>query len=163
MDSTSRGSLIPKGGENASGNLEILMTFKLGSVWYALNALQVQEVILVPELTPVPGAKPHILGIMNLRGRILPVFDLGLRLGLPAVKSATANRVMVVPSGEEMVGLKVDALADVAYPETQVLQPLPSNVAPRQARYFSGTLRIAQRLLTVLNLAAVVDLRGDAS
>jgi purine-binding chemotaxis protein CheW len=163
MDSTSGAALIPKGRENASGSLEILMTFQLGSVWYALNALQVQEVILVPELTPVPGAKPHILGIMNLRGRILPVFDLGLRLGLPAVKTATANRVMVVPSGEEMVGLLVDSLADVAYPETQVLQPLPSNVAARQARYFTGTLRIEQRLLTVLNLAAVVDLQGDAS
>jgi len=80
---------------------------------YALELLRVQEVVRVVPIVPMRGARPAVLGVMNLRGRIVPVFDLGLWLDAGHVQADEHSRIVVVERDDELIGLLVSAVEDV--------------------------------------------------
>lgn len=142
---------------NTQENLDILATLRLGGSWFALNALLVQEVITVPSMTPVYSAPPYVRGIINLRGKIITVFDTAKRLGLPPVVHDVRNRIMVLPGSVEAIGLLIDQVGDIAYPEPDALRALPKNVPAEQARFYSGVIRCRGKLFTLLNTHLMLE------
>lgn len=144
-------------------NLDILATLRLGGSWFALNALLVQEVITVPAVTPVYSAPPYVRGIINLRGKIITVFDTAKRLGLPPVVRDARNRIMVVPGEVEPIGLLVEQVGDIAYPEPDALRALPKNVPAEQARFYLGVVRCRGKLFTLLNPKPLFDAQTSPS
>jgi purine-binding chemotaxis protein CheW len=95
---------------------------------YALELLRVQEVVRVVPIVPMRGTAPAVLGAMNLRGRIVPVFDLGLWLRTGSVAVGEQSRIVVVERNDELIGLLVDAVEDVVtLGRDRIEPPLPGN------------------------------------
>jgi purine-binding chemotaxis protein CheW len=140
----------------------LLATFHVGDTQCALDAVKVQEVIRPGDLTPVHHAPPEVVGVLNLRGRIVTVLDLSLKLGLAKVIPGPHTRVFIVDDHSEFIGLMVDWVGDVVEIEDGLLQPLPANTAPEQARFLRGVCRVADRVMAVLDTGAVLAERAAA-
>lgn len=118
------------------------ISFTVGGADFALDAGQVEEVFFCREVVRVPHAPPHLLGLVNLRGQVLPVMDLGLRLGRRAAGPVQREAIVVeVPdqAGPWRLGLLVDRLLDLQEVETQGVSP-PPPLPGRVGRFVSGIL-----------------------
>ena len=96
---------------------------------YAVPIHRVQEIVRVPEITRVPHAQPGVEGVINLRGRVLPVVDLAARLALGTTERARSARVVVVDGGTESIGLLVDGVSEVLRVSASDVEP-PSATTP---------------------------------
>ena len=128
-----------------------LCTFHLGDGSFALPVGAVREVLRPPRLTPVPLAPPDVIGVANLRGQIVPVLDLRLRLGVDASKEAA--HVLVLRVSDAVFGVAVDSVGDVVEVDRSAFEPVPEHVAVDRAELLSGAFKLPDRLL----LAVYVD------
>lgn len=119
------------------------LTFRIGTQLYAAQLAEVSEVIRDGSLTPVPGANPDMLGVRQLRGRIVPVMDGRCRLGLaaeePTVDPVTVRIVLLVQDGQTF-GLKVDAIGELVDSSGSDIAPPPPGRASRADDPVSGVL-----------------------
>src|SRR6266567_2616152 len=107
------GELVPaRGGEPAEVRREYL-AFRLGGEEYAFGIEAIREILKAPPITEVPRAPAHVLGVITVRGEVIPVFDPRLRLGLPPSEKSGPGRVIICDAGEGPCGLLVDAVAQV--------------------------------------------------
>ncbi|HJW04940.1 MAG TPA: chemotaxis protein CheW [Rhodanobacter sp.] len=118
------------------------LSFRIGAQLYAAPLDEVSEVIRDGELTPVPGAAPDLLGVRHLRGRIVPVMDGRLRLGLPALPAANpvSVRVVLLSQAGQRVGLRVDAVGELLCSDGIDVAPPPPGRASRDDDPVSGVL-----------------------
>jgi purine-binding chemotaxis protein CheW len=105
-------------------NLELL-TFRLSEQEYALEIMSVREIRGWTHATPLPHAPQFMKGVINLRGTVLPVMDLALRLGMPQRAQNDRNVIIVVKFEDVMTGLLVDAVSDIVAVAAEDLQPPP--------------------------------------
>lgn len=141
--------------------LEIIATFRMGEAWYGFNARLIQEVIRLDEVTAVTGASDFIVGIINLRGKIVTVLDLAGRLGLPPCADPSRKPVLIVPFQQEWVGILVDEIDDVIYIDPDALESLPSNVDKRLQPHFTAVHRKDDSLVTILNPLSVLRMDSE--
>lgn len=134
----------------------LLATFYVRHALCALDAAGIQEVIRLGPVTPVRHAPPHVVGIVNLRGKIVTILDLGLSLGLPAAKPGREARIFILEDRGEFVGLLVDRVDEVVEAEAGQCVAPPSNTPPAQARFFKGVYRIGDRVIALLDPAEVL-------
>ena len=134
--------------------------FSVADHLFALPLSQVQEVLSTPELTPVPLAPPAVRGLINLRGRIVTVFDLRRRLGLPPGGAEAMTVVLRARDGG--VSLLVDAVEDVVEASAQALEPPPRTLPPALREFLLGVRQggpdLGGRLLLVLDAERAVRL-----
>ncbi len=135
----------------------LLATFLVRDALCALDAAGIQEVIRLGPLTPVRHASASIAGIVNLRGKIVTVIDLGLRLGLPATVRGPESRIFIVEDGNEFIGLLVDRVDEVVEADSENLQPPPANISHGQARFLKGVCRAGNRVVTLLDSSSVLS------
>jgi purine-binding chemotaxis protein CheW len=128
----------------------LLATFFVRGALCGLDAVRIQEVIRPAALTPVRRAPPEVAGIVNLRGRIVTILDLGLKLGFPPAVAGPASRILVIEDRGEFIGLLVDRVEEVAEVEPEHWQAPPANVPREQARFFRAVCRVGDRVATVL-------------
>jgi purine-binding chemotaxis protein CheW len=138
----------------------LLVTFVVREALCALDAAGVQEVIRWGPLTPVCYAPPEVAGIINLRGRIVTIVDLGLRLGFPRAKVSADSRIFILEDRNEFIGLLVDRVDEVVEVERDHWQPPPVNINWGQARFFKGVCRARDRVITLLDASRVLA-EGD--
>ena len=143
---------------NAELEEELLIaTFELGSDGvFGIDATLIQEVVMVGEITPVRHASDFVAGIRNLRGRIITVIDLCVRLGLGAVAIGPESRILIADWKGEPVGLLVDRVADAIALEADELEPAPPNLHSVQMQKLRGVFRSGERLAALLDLSAVL-------
>lgn len=132
-------------------------TFLLGEAAFGVAAEQVQEVVRPGSITPVHHAPPFVLGIRNLRGKIVTVIDLAVRLDLGSAEVGPDSRVLIVDWQGEPVGLLVDSVADTVAIDGEGIEPPPANVHGVQARHLRGVYRGTERLVAVLELGVVLQ------
>ena len=89
------------------------LTFMLGGEYYGLEIQKVREIVAMMDITPVPRTQPFICGVMNLRGHVIPVMDLRLKLDLPPTESNARTCIIVVGLGDSKTGMIVDRVCDV--------------------------------------------------
>jgi len=133
-----------------AGQTVLLATFFVRDALCALDAAGIQEVIRLGPLTPVRHAPPDVAGILNLRGKIVTILDLGLRLGFPKIVPSGASRIFIMEDRNEFVGLLVDRVDEVVEVERDDWQAPPANVRGIQGRFFQGVYRSGGRAITVL-------------
>jgi purine-binding chemotaxis protein CheW len=133
-----------------AGQTVLLATFFVRDALCALDAAGIQEVIRLGPLTPVRHAPPDVAGILNLRGKIVTILDLGLRLGFPKIVPSAASRIFIMEDRNEFVGLLVDRVDEVVEVERDEWQAPPANVRGIQGRFFQGVYRSGGRAITVL-------------
>jgi len=132
-----------------------LLTFRLGGEEYAVKVDDVREVLKIRELTLVPNAPGYILGVMSLRGAMLPVMDLCKRLGITQAARDEKTRILVVSPDEEDVGLMVDRVSGVLKVTPDAIKPVPENIE-HGAEFLRGIVRKEDRLYILLDLMKAV-------
>lgn len=138
---------------------EHLATFFLSREEYGVDVRLVQEIIRVSEITQVPRAPGFIKGVINLRGRIIPVVDLKRKLGLGEVdEAARQSRIVVVKVRERLVGLLVDGASQVLKVPVARIEPPPEEVVEIDANFIRGVAKLEQRLIILMDLPKVLAL-----
>ena len=136
-----------------------LCTFRVGNILVGIEVNRVQEINRDQTMTSVPLAAPEIKGLINLRGQIVTAIDLRYRLGLPERSADETVMNAVVHSGSEIVSLLVDEAGDVVEVQEDDFEPVPPNVSPLIRRFASGTYKLENELLLMLDADEVID--GD--
>jgi purine-binding chemotaxis protein CheW len=136
------------------------LSFFLGNEEYATNILTVQEIKGWDTVTRVPYTPDYVLGVINLRGAIVPVIDLRVRFALPSAAFDAATVVIVVhvpgPRGERIVGIVVDAVSDVYSFPSESIQPPPDIMGTVEQEYVVGLAKQENKLVIVLDIARLV-------
>ena len=135
---------------------EEFLGFRLDAEEYCLWIRSVREIIRPTEVTPIPRGPLDIMGIISLRGSIVPVFDVRRRLGMPARESDPRCRIVVVVIDGAPVGMVVDHVTEVISAEPGALGPPPTTMGEREAGFVTATLRHRERLIGVLHLERLV-------
>lgn len=133
--------------------------FELAGQRYAVPLACVQEVIRVDSPTPVPGAPPEVLGIINLRGTIVTVFDGCRRLGLGQRHGSDAERTIIFDFGEEIVGVRVDAMGDVLDLSAAETMPPPPGRASRADDPVEAVVPFAEGFVALLDVLALCRMK----
>ena len=133
----------------------LLVTFKLENAHFGIDAHLVQEVVKVGELTTVHHAPSFVVGIRNLRGRIVTVVDLASRLGLGCVTRNQENRLLIMEWHNEPVGFLVDSVAEAVSLHNDEVSPPPSNIPEEQRRNLRGVYKDGPRLVGILDHEAL--------
>lgn len=134
-----------------------LLSFYCGDEELALDILEIQEIIKVPHITPVPRVPDAVLGIISLRGTIVPIIDLRRFMGLPPQETGRDSRVLVLRAHGEPVGLLVDRVVSVQRMERESIEPVPRTMKRDASEMLDGVGRIGERLLIVLELGPLLD------
>lgn len=129
-----------------------LVVFHLGDEAYGIDIFRVNEIIRLKEVTPVPGAQFHIKGLINLRGKTIPVMDLRLRLGMESAEETETSRIVVVNLDGESIGIIVDAVTEVLNLPESDLQAPPDSVCGEGTELIWSLAQRSGRILTLLNL-----------
>lgn len=137
------------------------LTFRLNREAYAIDVMQVVEIIRLQKITPVPHMPSHIKGVINLRGKVIPVIDLRERFGLTDLKTTEHTCIVVVqvPTEEKQylfAGLIVDEVEEVLTIPEDTLQPTPDIGNKAAAAYLRGVSTQRDMVRTLLDLAALV-------
>ncbi len=132
--------------------LETWVAFRLAGETFALPVEPVREVVRVASITRVPHAPTPIRGVTNMRGRVIPVIDLRLRIELPQADLDRASRVIVVSSRGRLLGLLVDAVDQVIHIDLEKAQPPPDDVMTVQSDYISGVYHLEDQLILLLDI-----------
>lgn len=133
------------------------VTFRLGEEIYGIDVLQVQEVLRITEISPVPGAPDHVLGIINLRGNVVTVIDARNRFGMPPKEADDASRIIVVDAFDKVIGLLVDNVSEVAYVPNSNIESAPNVGAEEVNRFVSGVCNREGDLLIMVDLAKLIS------
>lgn len=144
------------------------LSFQIAAQLYAVPLADVSEVVRTGELTPVPGAAADLLGVRLLRGRIVPVLDGCLRLGLPAwpVADSQRNRIVMLSHGSHLVGLRVDDIGELLRIADADVAPPPPGRASRTDDPVSGVLAWQGGFVALLDVRRLCRLQqehGDAA
>jgi purine-binding chemotaxis protein CheW len=132
------------------------VVFKVGRGEYALPAGDVLQMESYDGATPVPGSRPWVSGIIQVRGRIVPVLDMRARFGLPPQDRTVDNRVVVANHGERAVALLVDAAREVVKIEDGQFKPPPALVSQEAGGMVKAVAQVGQRLVMLVDLAKLI-------
>ncbi|MBW1741253.1 MAG: purine-binding chemotaxis protein CheW [Deltaproteobacteria bacterium] len=138
------------------GKVVGLATFYVGKAFCGMDIQQVQEINKHTEITWVPQAPEYVLGVLNLRGRIVTIIDLGRKLGLSPTVLSDTSRNIIVNSQNEHIGLLVDRIADVVPADWQQVEPPPANIGGVQGKFFEGVFKTEDNLIGILNVGVVL-------
>jgi len=129
-----------------------LTSFLVGDLLCGIENSRIREISNIRTITPVHHAPPEVCGVVNLRGQIMTVIDMGLRFGRQPVQTSRQTRILVVNDGQEDIGLMVDAVEDVVSASREELEPPPSNVAGTSGHLFQSILKIQEDLISIIEL-----------
>jgi purine-binding chemotaxis protein CheW len=137
------------------GSVE-LATFYVGEALCGMDILKVQEINKLMEMTKVPQAPSYVMGILNLRGQIVTIIDLGKKLGLADVEVTETSRNIIVNSENEYIGLLVSRIGDVVEAEWEKVERPPANIGGVQGFFFKGVFKMKDRLIGILDADRVL-------
>ncbi|HVG61274.1 MAG TPA: chemotaxis protein CheW [Hyalangium sp.] len=132
------------------------VVFKVAGAEYAIPASEVMQMESFTSATPVPGAPTHVAGLMQVRGRVVPVVDARARFGLPPVDRTLDSRVVVGQLGSRTVGLLVDSAREVMKLAPEQLQPPPPMVAEQAQGFVKAVAQVGPRLVMLIDFSRVI-------
>ncbi|MCD8552348.1 chemotaxis protein CheW [Seleniivibrio sp.] len=143
---------------NHSDDLEViqLVGLKLGDEEYAIDVLKIQEIIRTVDITSVPRTDTFVLGVMNLRGKVIPVIDLRVRFSLDKMDFDKETRIIVVKFETENIGFVVDEVTEVIRINKKMVEPTPPLVGAVGQEYILGICKYADRLIILLDIDSVI-------
>jgi len=129
-----------------------LVTFSIGGEEFGVDILKVQEIIRMLDITRVPKAPDFVEGVINLRGKVIPIIDLRKRFGLASKGHDKNTRIIVIDINDMIVGYIVDSVSEVLRIPADTVEPPPPVVAGLDSEYISGVGKLDDRLLIFLDL-----------
>jgi purine-binding chemotaxis protein CheW len=145
---------------STAGNKTIveLATFYIGDALCGMDILKIQEINKLMQMTKVPQAPDYVLGILNLRGQIVTIIDLGRKLGLGKTDINQDPRNIIVNSAGGHVGLLVRKISDVVSVDMDKRESAPANMRGIQGEYFNGVYKAETNLVGILNVDKVLSI-----
>lgn len=137
---------------SSEGELLQLVSFEVGDEEYAVPILSVQEINRMMQITRVPQSPEFVEGVINLRGKIIPVVDLRKRFGLTELENSDDVRIIVVEVVNRVIGFTVDRVNEVLRINSSIVEPPPSMVCGIDTDYVQGVGKLDDRLLILLHL-----------
>lgn len=134
--------------------------FRIGRETFGLPISMVREIVRVPEITSVPNAPDYIEGVINLRGRIIPIVDLRKRFGEKTIESHKRNRIIVVELGTRAIGLIVNSASEVLRIAPSEIEAPHAVFQDGEMNYITGVGKLRGRLVILLDLERVLQ-RGE--
>ncbi|WP_324360686.1 chemotaxis protein CheW [Acetivibrio sp.] len=132
----------------------LYVAYELADEKYALKISDVYEIIKMQSITPIPNSQPFLEGVINLRGKIIPVVNLHKRLGLVNYTPTKKTRIVVVKSRDEMIGIVVDKVNHVI--RFSDIQPPPEMIAGIDGSYFEGIGITDEGVVSILKIDSVL-------
>jgi purine-binding chemotaxis protein CheW len=156
---------IKSSAQGKSEELLQLVSFNIGDEEFGVNILKVQEINRMLAVTRVPNAPEYVDGVINLRGKVIPIIDLRRRFGMERKEHDKNTRIIVVELCGKIVGFVVDAVSEVLRIPKSVTEPPPQIVAGIDAEYITAVGKLEDRLLILLDLEKVLttDEKGEVS
>lgn len=137
-----------------------IVGFRVGSETFGVAIQTVHEIVRVMEVTAVPDAPVYIEGVINLRGKIIPVVDLRKRFGEKNITTSKKNRILVAEVGSKMVGLVVDSASEVLKIPPADVDPPPNIFEEGELNYVTGVGKLGNRLIILVDLTKIMQ-RGE--
>ena len=139
-----------------------LATFYVGNALCGMNIINVQEINKLMELTKVPQAPAYVTGILNLRGQIVTIVNLGKKLGLGKTHIGDDPRNIIVHTPGEYIGLLIREISDVVVANPDKIEPAPANMSGIQGSFFTGVYKTEKKLIGILNIDEVLKIENEA-
>src|SRR6201998_3646702 len=133
-----------------------IVGFRIGSETHGVQIGSVREIVRVPEITTVPNAPELIEGVINLRGKIIPVMDLRKRFGSASVQQDKKNRILVVELDNKLLGLIVSSASEVLKIPPSEIEPPGTVFAEGESSYVTGVGKLKGRLIILLDIARLL-------
>jgi len=140
-----------------------LVVFQLSTEEYGVPIIQVEEIIRISEITRIPNMPNFIEGVINLRGRIIPIVDLRKRFRLEEKERDERSRIIIgriagagEKQEEQSVGLIVDSVAEVLWVSKEMIEPIPLTISYIDTQYLDGVVKLESRLIILLELSKVL-------
>ncbi len=131
--------------------------FKLGEEEFVLDILKVQEIIKLVDITPVPNSPDFVEGVINLRGKVIPIVSLRKRFGFQDKEKDSQTRIIVVEIEKKLVGFIVDYVTEVLRIPSSTIEPPPPLVSKIGSEYLKGVGKLDERLLIVLDVDKILS------
>lgn len=150
-----------QGHDEHDGDLIQLVTFRIGEEEFGVDILAVQEIIRLMQITMVPRAPAFIEGVINLRGKVIPVISMRTRFNMHVLEHDSNTRIVVMELGQKIVGFLVDGVSEVLRIPAGTVEDPPPVVAGIGSEYIRGIGKLDDRLLILLdldNLLSDIDL-----
>lgn len=142
--------------KTAGSGEEQLVVFQLSEQTYGIDIASVYEIIRMEKVTRVPRTPDFVEGVINLRGRIIPVIDLCKRFSLSYSERTSSSRIIIVDVGGNTIGMVVDAVSEVLRIQAGSVEPPPPMVHGIEAAYLRGIAILDSRLIILLNLEKIL-------
>jgi purine-binding chemotaxis protein CheW len=141
-----------------------LISFRISEQEFCVDIMSVREIRGWTQATPLPRTPSFVRGVINLRGAVLPVIDLGSRLGLQTDSPTERHVIIVTRIGEQMVGLLVDAVCDIIAVTDTLIQATPDVASDLVDRFVRGIFSLEGRMISLVALDRVLpDLEAEAA
>jgi len=147
--------------KNTTKSIIELATFYVGDALCGMDILNIQEINKLMEMTKVPQAPDYMIGILNLRGQIVTIIDLGQKLGLGEVEISNESRNIIINAPGEHVGLLVTRISDVVMADPEKIESAPANMSGIQGGFFTGVYKTENKLIGILDIKEVLRLESD--
>ena len=141
-----------RGAATSDAELLQLVSFVVGNEEFAVPILAVQEINRMMQITAVPQSPPFVEGVINLRGKIIPVIDLRKRFGMPPAEDSSDARIIVVEVAQRVIGFTVDRVNEVLRIAADIVDPAPQMVVGVDSEFIQGVGKLEDRLLILLSL-----------
>ncbi len=141
-----------------------LIAFRIGDQEFCVNIMSVREIRGWTPATPLPHSPSYVLGVINLRGVVLPIINLSIRLGMKPVEPEARHVIIVAQAGAKVVGLLVEAVSDILTVNDDNIQPTPEVTSDLEKQYARGILAIDKRMICLIELGALFpDAESEAA
>lgn len=134
-----------------------LVSFKIGAEEFGVDITKVQEINRMVEITKVPQAESYVEGVINLRGKVIPIIDLRKRMNMEIKENDKNTRIVVVDIENFVMGMIVDSVSEVLRIPASTIEPPPDIVTGVNADYIQGVAKLEDRLLIFLDLSKVIS------
>jgi purine-binding chemotaxis protein CheW len=138
---------------NRSGKVSELIAFNIGEQQFCLATNAVREIRGWTPVTPLPHAPPYVLGVVNLRGMVLPIVDFAVRFGFPPSQPTARHAIIVAEFGAQIAGLLVDGVSDIFTAQDGQIHATPDVAAEAVKLYLRGVIAMDGRLIGVIDIA----------
>ena len=134
-----------------------LVVFCIGKEFYGIGIEVVHEIIKVPDITTMPDAPDFFEGVINLRGKIIPVIDLRIRLRIKRSEKNRSSRILIAENQGRLAGILVDSVTEVLKLNPESIEEPPQMITAIGIEYITGVAKITGRLVTLMDLAKVLS------
>ncbi|MDO9474657.1 MAG: chemotaxis protein CheW [Caulobacter sp.] len=145
----------------AGENTQQFITFTLGPEEYGIDIMVVREIKGWTDTTMIPNAPAHVRGVINLRGVIVPIFDLRARFGAGLTVPTSMHVVIIVAAASRTVGLLVDTVSDIISVDPKAIRPIPEMGLPTEDQFLEGLVAMEDRMVTLVSLAGLFGKAAD--